>query len=71
MEGQIDIMHRLTQNFECWVTKDGKHFAVHNISKNNVDGGYKLGEIAEFEDNGQKYSVTITDSEQIDLRRVN
>jgi hypothetical protein len=63
-------MHKLTQNFECWISKDGHHFTVHNTASNTADGGYKLGEYAEFEDNGMKYKVTITDLDKVDLLKV-
>lgn len=64
-------MHALTQNFECWISKDGDHFTVHNIAKHSADGGYRLGEYAEFEDDGVKYRVTISKSDIVDLQRIN
>lgn len=64
-------MHKLTQNFECWITKDGQHFTVHNIPSNSADSGYKLGEYTEFEDDGEKYKVTITDTDEVDLVKIN
>lgn len=63
-------MPKLTANFECWITKDGNHFVVHNILKNIADGGYKLGEYAEFQDEGTKYKVTITSEDRVDLQIV-
>lgn len=60
-------MHKLTKNFECWISKDGHHFTVHNIKANTADGGYKLGEYAEFEDEGVMYKVTITNSDKAEL----
>jgi hypothetical protein len=64
-------MHSLTQNYECWISKDGDHFTVHNIAANSADGGYKLGEYAEFKDGNVKYKVTISKSDTVDLQRVN
>ncbi len=49
----------LTRVFNCWVTKDGEHFAIHNSLLNSVDGGYRLGEIAYFIDSGIRYAVTV------------
>lgn len=63
-------MHKLSQNFDCWISKDGHHFTVHNISNNTADGGYKLGDYAEFEDKGIKYRVTITNSDKVDLVKI-
>ena len=65
-------MHQLTKNFECWITKDGGYFTVHDILNNSADGGYKLGEYAVFEDEGIEYEVTINknkDQETVDLRK--
>ena len=53
---------QLTENFTCYVTKDGAHFALLNSSNASVDGGYSFGERAQFEDNGRTYSVTILGS---------
>lgn len=55
-------MFKISNNFECWITKDGEHFAVHNTASNSVDGGYKLGEYAEFNEAGNTYQVTIDKS---------
>lgn len=64
------MIHKLTQNFECWISRDGHHFTVHNIPNNSADGGYKLGEYAEFEDKGIKYKVTVTNSDTVDIQQV-
>jgi hypothetical protein len=62
---------QLTKFFNCWVTRDGKHFAIHNAALNYVDSGYKLGEIAYFVDSGIKYAVTMLKSGGLNSYKVN
>lgn len=61
----------LTRVFNCWVTKDGEHFAIHNSILNSVDGGYKLGEIAYFIDSGIRYAVTVLKNKTNNSFKVN
>ena len=50
---------QLTRVFNCWVTKDREHFAIHNSLLNKVAGVYKLGDMAHFIDSGINYTVTV------------
>ena len=63
-------MHPLTNNFECWISKDGQHFTVHDIKNNSADGGYELGEYAKFDDEGVKYLVTMNASDDSEIGTV-
>lgn len=64
-------MWKISNNFRCWITKDGEHFAIQNISENSVDGGYALGEFAEVNDGSKKYMVTIDENQVFISREVN
>ncbi|HSW79862.1 MAG TPA: hypothetical protein VLG47_03735 [Candidatus Saccharimonadales bacterium] len=50
---------QLTRVFNCFVTKDGEHFAIQNSLLNKVAGVYKLGDMAYFIDSGINYAVTV------------
>lgn len=63
-------MHNLTKNFECWITKDGKYFTLHNVQNNSVDSGYGLGEYAKFVDEGTNYLVTINSDSSSEIGTV-
>ena len=63
-------MWKITNNYRCWITKDGEHFAIQNIPENSVDGGYKLGEFAEVKDGSKKYLVTINKDEIFESQEV-
>ena len=53
---------QLTENYLCYVTKDGGFFAIQNTTTGVVDAGYRLSERAFFVDKGVKYSITMTKS---------
>jgi len=63
-------MYKITNNFKCWITKDGEHFAIQNIPENSVDGGYELGEFVEVKDGSRKYLVTINKDEIFESREI-
>jgi hypothetical protein len=63
------MRHDITTNYQCWVTTDGAHFAVHNKLNKEVYGGYALGTYATFTDNLTSYRVTIDQSQKVILEK--